>query len=60
MTNNTTNPSVHRKVRAEKKNKNNYFSFQVSKRESKKMVWLNQKIISGEAEEQVCECWRDY
>jgi hypothetical protein len=59
--NTTSNSSVHRKVRAEKKNKNNYFSFQVvSKVENKKAVWINQKIISGEAEEPTCECWRDY
>ena len=56
---NHINTSVHRKVRAEKKNKNNYFSFQVSKKESKKMVWINQKIISGESEEPTNEYWRD-
>jgi len=58
MKSNTINPAVHRKVSAEKKN--NYFSFQVSKVENKKAVWINQKIISGEVEEPTCECWRDY
>jgi len=55
--NTTSNPSVHRKVCAEKKNKNNYFSFHVE--ESKRTVWINQKIISDESEEQVNEHWRN-
>jgi hypothetical protein len=53
------NPSVHRKVRKETQKENKSF-FGVEKKETKKMFWLNRKIISGEASEQTCECWRDY
>jgi len=49
MNNHIINPSVHRKVSAEKKNKNNYFSFQIVN-ESKKTIWMNQKIISEECQ----------
>lgn len=57
---NISNPLVHRKVCAEKKFGNQKDFFGIERKENKKMVWLNQKIISGEKEEKNCECWRDY
>jgi hypothetical protein len=52
------NPSVHRKVRAEKKFVNKNFFFGIEKKECKRQMWIDQKIISGETEEPINEHWR--
>lgn len=57
---NISNPTVRRKVRAEKKFGNQKDFFGIERKENKKLIWIDQKIISGEAEEPTCECWRNY
>ena len=55
-----SDPTVHRKVRAEKKFGNQKDFFGIERKENKKLIWIDQRIISGEAEEPINEHWRNY